>query len=311
MKTPDGFVPVIKKCMIVAVFAVACMVAGEILIRKAPNPYSIKHHYMMNHGKDVETLLLGSSHIFYGVNPAGFNSKTYNLANLLQGPRLNYELLNYYSAILTNNSLQRIIINICGVTLVEPNLQLIRNQGYLSAYQMYMRLPGYESLSLNFEIFTPSLYRQRIRTILKMHANVLSDADSLGFGTQYLLVGDSVDVSVSGTQMGSYTSTFSTEQINKNLIYIDSIALWCRARNIELILLETPKYKTYNEAISSGYILAKDSAISQFRLRFPEVKYLDFSTDPRFGIGDYYDGNHLCHRGAEKFTKILSDTLHI
>lgn len=42
-----------------------------------------------------------------------------------------------------------------------------------------------------------------------------------------------------------------------------------------------------------------------------EVRMLDFSTDPRFGIGDYYDGNHLCHRGAEKFTKILADTLHL
>ncbi len=51
--------PVIKKSLIVALFAVACMAVGEILIRKAPNPYSIKHHYMVNHGRDVENPAVG------------------------------------------------------------------------------------------------------------------------------------------------------------------------------------------------------------------------------------------------------------
>lgn len=74
--------PVIKKSLIVALFAVACMAVGEILIRKAPNPYSIKHHYMVNHGKDVEILLLGSSHIFFGVDPEEFDYPAFNLANI-------------------------------------------------------------------------------------------------------------------------------------------------------------------------------------------------------------------------------------
>ena len=107
MKTPDGFMPVIKKSLIVALFAVACMAVGEILIRKAPNPYSIKHHYMVNHGRDVETLLLGSSHIFFGINPARFKDKTYNLANNAQSARINYELLKHYEKELNNGILKK------------------------------------------------------------------------------------------------------------------------------------------------------------------------------------------------------------
>lgn len=310
MKTPDGFVPVIKKSLIVALFAVACMVAGEILIRKAPNPYSIKHHYMMNHGKDVETLLLGSSHIFFGVDPDGFDRPAFNLANVSQSVRVNYELLKHYDGILTGGKLKRILMNIDGGALFDPELQDGDEWYYLTGYCMYMDLPGYDSPRHHFEIANPTLYKHRLLAVLKGKSSTLAYADSLGF-IACILPGDSMKVAESGAITALNHCIGSINQVNTNILYVDSVALWCHERNIELILLKTPKYKTYTEAYPRKYAHVVDSAIREFHSRFPEVRMLDFSTDPRFGIGDYYDGNHLCHRGAEKFTKILADTLHI
>lgn len=303
--------PVIKKSLIVALFAVACMAVGEILIRKAPNPYSIKHHYMVNHGKDVEILLLGSSHIFYGINPARFKDKTYNLANNAQSARINYELLKHYEKELNNGILKKIIVNIGGGALFDPELQDGKEWFYLTGYCMYMNLPGYTSPRFYFEITNTSLFKYRLRKILQGNFSAISYTDSLGFGTRMSIPGDSSYVASSGAGMALAHASGPLTQINRNILYFDSVALWCRERNVELILLKTPKYKTYNAAYPRKYAHVADSVMREFHSRFPEVRMLDFSTDARFGIGDYYDGNHLCHRGAEKFTKILADTLHI
>lgn len=303
--------PVIKKSLIVALFAVACMAVGEILIRKAPNPYSIKHHYMMNHGKDVETLLLGSSHIFFGVDPEEFDYPAFNLANISQSVRVDYELLKHYDKVLEGGRLKRILMNIDGGALFDPELQDGDEWFYLSGFCMYMDLPGYDSPRLHFEIANPTIYKNRLQIILKGQAASLAYTDSLGLGTQYAQAGDSLSVAKTGAETAVRHCIGDINQVNTNIRYVDSVALWCRERNVELILLKTPKYKTYNAAYPREYAHVADSAMREFHTRFPEVRLLDFSSDSRFGIGDYYDGNHLCHRGAEKFTKILADTLHI
>ena len=62
----------------------------EILLRNMPNDYLFKKKYLDEHSSEIQTLILGSSHSFYGIDPAYFNSKTFNASHVSQ--TLNYDL---------------------------------------------------------------------------------------------------------------------------------------------------------------------------------------------------------------------------
>jgi hypothetical protein len=47
----------------------------EIAIRKTPNDYQLKKEYLDKNAAEINTLILGSSHTFYGLNPEYFSKK--------------------------------------------------------------------------------------------------------------------------------------------------------------------------------------------------------------------------------------------
>ena len=50
----------------------------EIFLRLIPNDYLHKKKYLDAHSCDIETLILGSSHSFYGIDPNYFSNNTFN-----------------------------------------------------------------------------------------------------------------------------------------------------------------------------------------------------------------------------------------
>ena len=58
------------------------------------------------------------------------------------------------------------------------------------------------------------------------------------------------------------------------------------------------------DQLATMYTLIKD-VISEHS----NVAYYDFMADDRFSVDDFYDQDHLNESGADKFTKLLSDTI--
>ena len=56
----------------------------EYFYRIMPNNYSVKNSNIIRQHSKIETLLLGDSHCFYGLNPYYFKKKTFNLSNVSQ-----------------------------------------------------------------------------------------------------------------------------------------------------------------------------------------------------------------------------------
>ena len=60
---------------------VLCVLAGlEYMVRKAPNEYQYKAQWMEKNADRVETLILGTSHAFYGINPSYLGPNAFSLA---------------------------------------------------------------------------------------------------------------------------------------------------------------------------------------------------------------------------------------
>jgi hypothetical protein len=50
----------------------------EFLLRNIPNDYKFKKAYLDENAEEVETLILGNSHAFFGVNPQYFSTNAFN-----------------------------------------------------------------------------------------------------------------------------------------------------------------------------------------------------------------------------------------
>jgi hypothetical protein len=73
---------------------------AEFFYRTVPNNYSVKNENLIKKKAEIETLLFGDSHCFYGLNPIYFKKKTFNLSNVSQTIYFDKLLLDKYIKIL-------------------------------------------------------------------------------------------------------------------------------------------------------------------------------------------------------------------
>lgn len=52
---------------------------AELYVRSLPNIYKYKNDWMEQHAEEVETLILGSSHTMFGVNPKYLGRSSFNI----------------------------------------------------------------------------------------------------------------------------------------------------------------------------------------------------------------------------------------
>ncbi len=92
-------------------------IALEFLLREIPNQYTLKDNYIATSSRKIETLVLGSSHTYYGVNPEYFTKPCFNLANISQSLNFDLELLKKHENEFSN--LKTVIIPISYFSLFE------------------------------------------------------------------------------------------------------------------------------------------------------------------------------------------------
>ena len=63
---------------------------AEYAVRQIPNEYKYKNDWMDQHAEEVETLIMGSSHAMFGINPAFIDGVAFNLG--LPSQSLKYDL---------------------------------------------------------------------------------------------------------------------------------------------------------------------------------------------------------------------------
>lgn len=100
---------------------------------------------------------------------------------------------------------------------------------------------------------------------------------------------------------------YRIEPLNKSMIqekYLNKISLLCHQKSVHLILLNTPKYPVYKEAINENIRLNWIAV----RETLKKDSLLDFSS---YLLPDscYGDMTHLNYKGAEVFSRYLNDLI--
>lgn len=279
---------------------------GEYAIRQIPNSFKVKTEYLRENSSEIETLILGSSHTYYGVNPIFIKSKAFNASNISQSPDVDFAILKSYEDVL--NNLKTVIIRLSYDTLFEQ-LKDSPEDWRLKDYKIYTDVDFDYSLKHNSEILSIGT-KQVIKTLKTYYFDKkpLLNCNSLGWGND-LSDRPKTDLEKVGVIAAKRHTIEQWDLLEANISVYKQLNAWCEKRGVKVILVTPPAYISYrgnlnpvqyNEMIKVGNMLESE---------FDNCVYYNFMAHPDFMTSDFYDPDHLNVEGAKKFSLILNDLI--
>ena len=276
----------------------------EHMIRQVPNPYKYKYEWMQKNAEDVEILVLGSSHTFYGIRPEFFEGKAFSLANVSQGLKQDLFLLKYWVDKYKN--LKTVICPISFYSWFGRGLESGTESYRCRYYKIYMDCDLYPDISLhNLELSDFRTAKGKIGKVFSRSSD--PGYDEYGWGNTYKLSKKNMIKWNDGTEAEAAVKRHtakSWDYIDQNYLRMKELAEFCKSHNIQLVLITTPCWPSYYDNLNSEQLTKMYELTHKF-VQENNLPYFDYLKDPRFKADDFYDSNHLSDVGAIKFTKIL------
>lgn len=290
--------------LLFALLVALTLAAGEVLVRNSTNSYSYKNQYILDNGSKISTLILGDSHNYYAINPAVLGDSAFNLANVSQNYEYDYRLLEHYLPYLPN--LKTVVLSLSYHSLRDPLFEEGDEWWMANNYKIYMDIDKHSDFSrYNFEISQPDIFSGRVRRALFGGKGM---CDTLG-----LSLDNSPEFCYSGWESESASKArkqtiADTRFVTENTKWLDRLCRLCHEYNLRTYLLITPLYEDYRRNMSSQQV-AELYDVARLMYHRYGVILLDFMNDPDFNHDDFFDADHLNHRGAERLSLRLKQIL--
>ncbi len=284
-----------------AAIILAVLAIGEVIARNIPGPYEYKHKWLCRYGGDVTTLILGSSHAYYGIRPDILSDSAFNLANVSQSPEYDFMLLKHYADSMPE--LRRVIVTVSYFTYRDPRLEDSKEWMRVIPYRIQMDLPAHSPLSLyNFEISDFGGYCAKLKGLVAHSES--NRCDSLGFGLGFDTDHRNENWRQEAATRVAETTYPASERSNEVADEIGRLLDYCRQRNIECILVTTPVWPSYHRILDRGQLDEMRRLTDSLSARYGAT-YLDFMADKSFTADDFHDVDHLSPSGAVKLTQAI------
>jgi hypothetical protein len=298
----------LKYSIILVALLSVTLIAGEVFVRSLPNPYKTKEEFMSKHASEVETIILGSSHTYYGINPEYLDGMAFNLAYSSQDYKYDYYLLSRYADSYMN--LKMVIVPVSYFSFFSTPFEEKGDDGsdnQVMNYHVYMGHPCNWNPKYNMELCHMTVFRGKIMAYLR---NEVRNCTDLGWGTDYGLENKVENAERETAKAAAKRHTHKDSQyLDYNLNYITSIIKFCKERSVRLVLVTTPKSHYYYDLVDDTDQQKENSQLIEDLKSKYGVEYYNYQKDSRFVSDDFYDADHLSDVGATKFTKILNEDL--
>jgi hypothetical protein len=273
----------------------------EIALRKIPNDYQLKKDYLDKNATEINTLILGSSHTFYGINPEYFSKKTFNAAYVSQSLDLDYEILKKYNSKLKN--LKTVILPISYFSLfetLETDVEKWRIKNYVIYYDFenkYRFTDNFESLDNHIAL--------NIKKMIKYYVldKTFITASVLGWGTNF-------NSENKKELKGAFTAKKHTVKnfnlYSENVKSLQKIIALCRKNKVKVICITTPTDASYHQSLNAIQLEKTTKTISEIVKNNPNCHYLNLLKSNKFSNIDFYDADHLNEIGAKKLSLCLN-----
>ena len=281
----------------------------EWSIRCIPNDYSYKNEWMTNNASFVQILNLGSSHGFYGIRPEYFSRPAFNLAFVSQTMKYDDYLYNNYVS--HCDSLRYIILPVSYFTL-RYDLESSEEYWRVRNYCIYMGCNYHRGeLKYNMEILSKDKMQYVFPSWFQKESFV--SCDEYGWGTDYSKNNRDSAWYDAGPVAAKRHTKADTTYVADNVQRLKAIIQDCQRRNIHVIILTTPTYHTYYDALEERQLRQMSATCACLEKQYSNVTYLNWLKNPHFVEDDFFDADHLNEYGAQKLTLMLdcyiADTL--
>lgn len=298
--------------------AILIAVIAEISLRKIPNDYAFKNEWLTKNSEELEVLALGASSIFHDFNPYYLEKSGFNAAHLSQSLKYDHFIFNKF--IDQMPSLEYVIMGIdywSPFGDIEESPEWWRVKYYNIHYGgNFYRWEGRYNYEIYFQDF--STFKRAANgflTMLGIRNDTHISTNEKGYGIHYTLANRSADWDNGQFEALRHNALIDeamsmNNRFDQNRKYVEDIILQSSRRGVKVLLVNVPLYQTYRDHLNSDHMIQQKEFCRYFEKNFPNVSYHDFSNDPRFTEGDFYDANHLNEKGTEKFTRIIDSIIN-
>ena len=281
-----------------------CLV--EYSIRQLQNSFKTKTEYLKTNANTVKTIVLGSSHTYYGVSPKFLESRTFNASNISQSPNIDLAILKTYENAF--DSLSTVVIRLSYDTLFEQ-LKDSPADWRLKDYKLYTDIQLDYNFTHNSEIL--AVGTRQVLKVLKdyyIKNKPILNCDSLGWGND-LSLRPIVNLEKVGLSVAKRHTIKSWNLLEHNVKMFQEINAWCLSRNIRVILVTPPAYKSYSENLNINQLNEMIAVGKYLEKKYSNCTYYNFMSHSDFVNTDFYDPDHLNAKGAKKFSLIINSII--
>ncbi len=266
----------------------------EFYVESIPNSYTYKRQYMEQHASSIQTLILGSSYAYDGID-AELLPAAFNLANSSQCFEDDYRLLQRY--IVHLDTLQRVIL-----PLSYSSLQMVSSSNRRGYYTIYMDLyPRWPISKYSFECFNLELAMKKIVKYLLNED--LVRCDSLGLRLGHTLAArpaDWQDIEAL-VRNDRFVGSAAQPYIEENIQWLHQMAELCAGRGVTLCLVAMPMLAEYRHAMPQEQIECMELVLQELAAQYDCVQVLDYQS---WGTdSDFWNATHLNTDGARRLTE--------
>lgn len=277
----------------------------ELFLRNISNDYQYKKEYLDQNAHEIETLILGSSHAYYGLDPAFFSKKAFNASYISQSLNYDFEILKKYENHF--NNLETLIIPISYFSFYG-DLATDKEAWRIKNYAIYYKINAVNSFTDYSEMLSNNLeinIKRLISYYVKQKTNI--KCSTLGWGTDYNSKNtqDLIETGESAAKRHSKNNiNLKSNQVifNRNVVILNSIISWCESRNVKIIFFTPPAYKTYQKYLNKDQLNLTIETITKEVSHHKNCNYLNLLYDSNFTAQDFYDADHLSEIGAKKLS---------
>lgn len=285
-------------------------IAVEMFLRIYPNTFNSKAKYFRQNKEVIEVLFLGSSHTQDGINPRYIEFKSSNLGYGGQDFEIDSALITHY--IQEMPKLKKVVWEIDFISLYKK-----REEDYFRYpwYKIYYGIDFGKNTfinSISLYSTSPDFFNQYLRGILfeKNQVNKYGYNEAEDKGKFSRMNYDEISILKESLNKKNKIeeNVINQNNIRRNLRLYESVKKLCIKKNVELVIINYPMYKTYIDQIEDTpmYNYWKSFLKKETELG---IEIWDFEKNKNFQVTDFSNDSHLNKNGAKKLSNIINSYL--
>ena len=287
----------------IALYALPVLIVAGVMewvAESIPNSYTYKRDYMEQNGGQIQTLILGSSNAYDGLNP-NVLPHAFNLANSSQTLEDDYRLLAKY--IDSMDSLQTVIVG-----LGYHSLGAMTEDNRRTYYTIYMDLyPRWPFNKYSFEVCNTEVLVKKI--IKYAVSRDVTRCDSLGQRAGHTKAAADTGAEWWNKDMLSLVENDKLDigqfrlAIEENTRYLREIVYICNSHGVQPVIVLMPVMEEYKEKLPREQVDLYQEVLQSLDSSATCIDASEWEI-PEDG---WYNATHLTKETSGEFTRKLID----